>query len=108
FKSGFEEVYDYCRSSEAENIYCEYTFKEPFIYFLFYGQEDVRNYIDTVEYFSEQGTFDNIKSYSKYKYYLPEKREENSIVIVPQNKEINYELKEKSKVTINGFDIYKY
>ena len=108
FKSGFEEVYDYCRSSEAENIYCEYTFKEPFIYFLFYGQEDVRNYIDTVEYFSEQGTFDNIKSYGKYKFYLPEKIEENSIVIVPQNKEINYELKEKSKVTINGFDIYKY
>ena len=48
FTSGVEDVVDYCKSLDVDNIYCKYSFKEPFMYFMFYGQEDVREYLDYV------------------------------------------------------------
>lgn len=108
FNSGLEEVSKYCEESDCENVYCYYSFKEPFIYFLFYGQYDVNEYINSVQYFRENGIFDNIKSFKKYNFYLPKKIEENSIVIVPEGSDFNYNLEYKKKLHINQFDIYEY
>lgn len=107
FASGIEEVVDYCKQHDS-NVYCMYSFKEPFIYFMFYGQEDVNEYLDTVEYFEEGKTFENIKAFGKYKFYLPKEIEKNSIIIVPKNKEIEYNYESVRKVTINQFDIYEF
>ncbi len=108
FTSGVEDVVDYCKTLDVDNIYCKYSFKEPFVYFMFYGQEDVNEYLDTVEYFEEGRTFDNIRSFGKYKFYLPEESEKNSVIIVPKNTEIEYNDESVQKVTINQFDIYKF
>lgn len=108
FTSGVEDVVDYCKSLDVDNIYCKYSFKEPFMYFMFYGQEDVNEYLDTVEYFEEGRTFDNIRSFGKYKFYLPEEIEKNSVIIVPKNTEIEYNDESVQKVTINQFDIYEF
>ena len=108
FTSGVEDVVDYCKSLDVDNIYCKYSFKEPFMYFMFYGQEDVKEYLDTVEYFEEGRTFDNIRSFGKYKFYLPEEIEKNSVIIVPKNTEIKYNDESVQKVTINQFDIYEF
>lgn len=108
FTSGLKEVVEYCENSNVETVYCEYSFKEPFIYFLFYSKYDVNKYLDTVEYFNENGTFDNIKGFGKYKFYLPYNIEKDNIVIVPRNKEINYKLVYSNKITINQFDVYIY
>ena len=108
FTSGVEDVVDYCKTLDVDNIYCKYSFKEPFMYFMFYGQEDVNEYLDTVEYFEEGRTFDNIRSFGKYKFYLPEESEKNSVIIVPKNTEIEYNDESVQKVTINQFDIYKF
>ena len=108
FTSGVEDVVDYCKSLNVDNIYCKYSFKEPFMYFMFYGQEDVKEYLDTVEYFEEGRTFDNIRSFGKYKFYLPEEIEKNSVIIVPKNTEIKYNDESVQKVTINQFDIYEF
>lgn len=108
FTSGVEDVVDYCKSLDVDNIYCKYSFKEPFMYFMFYGQEDVREYLDTVEYFEEGRTFDNVGSFGKYKFYLPEEIEKNSVIIVPKNTEIKYNDESAQKVTINQFDIYEF
>ena len=108
FTSGVEDVVDYCKSLDVDNIYCKYSFKEPFMYFMFYGQEDVREYLDTVEYFEEGRTFDNVRSFGKYKFYLPEEIEKNSVIIVPKNTEIEYNDESAQKVTINQFDIYEF
>ncbi len=108
FTSGVEDVVDYCKSLDVDNIYCKYSFKEPFMYFMFYGQEDVREYLDTVEYFEEGRTFDNVRSFGKYKFYLPEEIEKNSVIIVPKNTEIKYNDESAQKVTINQFDIYEF
>ena len=108
FTSGVEDVVDYCKSLDVDNIYCKYSFKEPFMYFMFYGQEDVREYLDTVEYFEEGRTFDNVRSFGKYKFYLLEEIEKNSVIIVPKNTEIKYNDESAQKVTINQFDIYEF
>lgn len=108
FTSGVEDVVDYCKLLDVDNIYCKYSFKEPFMYFMFYGQEDVREYLDTVEYFEEGRTFDNVRSFGKYKFYLPEEIEKNSVIIVPKNTEIKYNDESAQKVTINQFDIYEF
>lgn len=106
FTSGMEEVVDYCNNLNAETIYCEYSFKEPFIYFLFYGQEDVNTYLQTVEYYRPNGTFENIKAFGKYRFYLPENIEENTVIIVKKDTSINKQY--KNKVSINQFDVYQF
>lgn len=108
FTSGIEEVSKYCEKEEYEDVYCLYSFKEPFIYFLFYAKYDTKDYIETVEFFREDGIFENVKSFGKYHFYLPENIPDKSIVIVPKNSEINFENNIKNKITINQFDLYEF
>ena len=75
---------------------------------MFYTEADVHEYLNTVQYFNENGTFDNIKSFGKYNFYLPENVEENSVIIVPKGSILNYDVQEKEKVSINQLDIYKF
>ncbi len=107
FTSGVEEVSKYCENGEYENVYCLYSFKEPFIYFLFYSEYDTNNYVETVEFFREDGTFENVKSFGKYHFYLPEDIPDKSIVIVPKNASIDFK-NIKNKVNINQFDLYEF
>ena len=108
FTSGVEGVVDYCNSLDEDMVYCQYSFKEPFIYFMFYGETDVHEYLDTVQYYEESRTFDNIKSFGKYKFYLPSEIKENSVIIVQKDTEKYYDEVCKNKVTINQFDIYEF
>lgn len=108
FTSGLEEVSEYCENSDAEEIYCYYSFKEPYIYFLFYDKKDVNEYVESVQYFYENGTFDNVESFGEYRFYLPDEVEEHTIVIVPKGKELDYDLEVKNKINVNQFDIYEY
>ena len=108
FTSGVEGVVDYCNSLDEDMVYCQYSFKEPFIYFMFYGETDVHEYLDTVQHYEESRTFDNIKSFGKYKFYLPSEIKENSVIIVQKDTEKYYDEVCKNKVTINQFDIYEF
>ena len=108
FTSGVKELAEYCKQSDAENVYCEYSFKEPFIYFMFYTKADVHEYINTVQYFKENRNFDNIKSYGKYKFYLPNDVEEGSIVVVKKDENLKYDQEPKEVKRVNQFDIYVY
>ena len=105
FTSGIKEVAEYCESQKVQNIYCDYSFKEPFIYFMFYTKANVNEYIQTVEYFKKDRNFDNIKSYGKYNFYLPKEIDEDCIIIVPEGKTL--ELEAEEKININQFVIYK-
>ena len=107
FTSGIKEVAQYCENSDCNKVYCQYSFKEPFIYFMFYTESDVNEYLDTVQYFSEDHIFDNIKSYGKYNFYLPDEVEENTIVIVTKDTELVYD-RSFNKTTVNQFDIYEF
>lgn len=108
FTSGVKELSDYCKEADSEQIYCYYSFKEPYIYMLFYQEYDTNDFIKTVEHFRNDGKFDDIKAFGKYRFYLPKEINENSLVVVPKNSNINYNLEYKNKLTINQFDVYEY
>ncbi len=108
FAKGMDEVIEYCENSDAETIYCIVNDNEPYIYFLFYNEFDVNTYIKTVELKDPNGTFRNIKSFDKYRFYVPENIEENTIVIVPTGIVPQYEQEIKNKTTIYDLDIYEY
>ena len=72
FVDGVEDTIEYLDSVEAKTIYIQYSYKEPYIYYLFYNKVNPHDYIDTVKYFRENGSFDNVKAFGKYRYYLPE------------------------------------
>lgn len=101
FQDNIQEVIEYVEETKVDNIYMEYTFKEPYIYVLFYTKANVNEFVNTVEYFNqERYGFDNVKSFGKYKFYLPEEINENekAAYIIPINEEINIK-SEKFKIT---------
>lgn len=101
FQDNIEEVIDYVEEAKVDNIYMEYSFKEPYIYVLFYAKKDANEFINTVEYFNqERYGFDNVKAFGKYKFYLPEDidENENAAYVVPINEDINVD-NEKFKIT---------
>ena len=86
FAEGMKEVIEYCNQSEAEKVYCVINNNEPYIYFLFYNEFDV----------------------NKYRVYLPDEIEENSILILPKGLQANYDKSIKSGITINNYEVYEY
>lgn len=121
FENGLEEVYNYLGSENKEegtiakrinendnikDIYIEYFYKEPYIYTLFYTQENPKFFNEQVELKSKDGYFDNVKSYGKYKYYLPEEvKPENGTIYVLENRNQKKQYEEQGfKVTeFNNF-----
>ena len=108
FTSGVKEVVEYCEASNEKDVYCYYSFKEPFIYFMFYSEADVNEYLNTVTYFKDDGIFDNVKSFGRYKFYFPEKIGEDMIVIVPEGSTFDGAESCLKKININQFDIYEF
>ena len=119
FKVDLKEVVEYVSSIDAEAIYVTNSFSEPYIFFLFYSKENPHNFIDTVKHFRNY-EFNDIKSYGKYYFYLPnklfdpitgkrfeeEKNETKKAVIVKFKDEIesddlqNYNMKDIGKFVI--------
>lgn len=107
FQDNIQEVIEYAETLNVDNIYMKYSFKEPYIYILFYSKENPHNFIDTVEYFrKDQNGFDNVKSFGKYRFYLPDNIEENknSAYIVPVDEEFNIDI---NKFKITNFKEFK-
>ena len=104
FEKDLKEMVEYAENSECDNVYVDYTFKEPYIYFLFYSEYNTKEYVDTVQFFREDGTFDNVKSFGKYKFYIPKEIEPNSLVIVDKKHDIQFE---EEKTELNNFYIYE-
>lgn len=102
FQDNIKEVVEYAENLDVENVYMEYSIKEPYIYFLFYSKTDVNNFINTVQYFREDRSgFDNVKSFGKYRFYLPEeiKLDKSIAYIVPIDEKLDDSIEENAKVT---------
>ena len=106
FISGVKDVIEYIDSSGAEKIYFQYAFKEPYIYVLYYTKYDVKKYLDTVQVFQENAKFDNIKSFGRYNFYLPQDyNEKDSLYVFAKNSveyidEKLFEIKEFEKYLV--------
>lgn len=105
FQDNIKEVVEYVQDIDVDTVYMEYSIKEPYIYFLFYGKVDTNEFVKTVEYFrQDRSGFDNVKAFGKYKFYLPEQINPNEKVayIVPIDEEI-----EDGKFKITEFKEFK-
>lgn len=104
FTNNVQEVIEYVENQDADKIYFEYAFKEPYIYVLYYGKYNTHDFVDTVDYFNEKGVFENVKSFGKYYFYLPEEfNEEKCLYVLKKNDDLqlNY-----SKFNIKEFKEY--
>lgn len=74
FTKNVEEVIKYVEKLDVDEVYFDYSCKEPYIYFLYYTKYNPKEFLKTVEYFNDEklGTFDEIKGFGKYNFYMPE------------------------------------
>lgn len=105
FTDGVKEPIEYVESSDAEKIYVQYSFKEPYIYVLYYTKTDAHNYIDTVQYINERGNFENIAGFGKYHFVHDLTLEEDKDNIYMMKKE-NIENIDTEKWDVVEFEKY--
>ena len=96
FINGVENVIKYTKSLDKEKIYFEYSFKEPYIYILFYNKEDTNEFVSTVKYKNNHKDFNSVEEFGKYKFYLPQKlsKSENICYIMKKSTSKKYEIDE--------------
>ncbi len=96
FVNGVENVIEYIDTLDVDKIYFEYAFKEPYIYVCFYNQISPYELKDTIKYKDEEGIFDNVESFGKYYFYIPDEidLEENAAYVLKKESvsEINLDL----------------
>ena len=98
-----KEVIEYVEKVKDRKIYIEYAFKEPYIYVLYYTKYNTHDFIDSVQYIDNEnlGKFDNIKSFGRYNFYIPDDQEKypDAVFVVKKkkNKQIDYSKYKKLK-----------
>ena len=106
FVNDIKEVIGYVDNLEAEEIYFEYDFKEPYIYVLYYTEYNPNEFNSTKKYFDNEyiGSFDNIKGFGKYNFYIPESLDDTKKTVYIINKNnldnldySNFQIKEFNK-----------
>lgn len=107
FYDNIENIIKYSNNIEADKIYFQYAFKEPYIYLLFYNKGNTKEFIETVKYKNNKKGFDAVESYGKYIFSLPNEINENENVayIMLKNKENDYDIDETiwNKTYIDDF-----
>ena len=68
FESNLEEPIEYLNTLQDREIYITNSIKEPYIYVLFYTKYDTRDFVNTVEYYNEDGAFRQVKSFGNYNF----------------------------------------
>ena len=96
FINGVENVIKYTKSLDKEKIYFEYSFKEPYIYILFYNKEDTNEFVSTVKHKNNRKDFNSVEEFGKYKFYLPQKlsKSENICYVMKKSTIKNFEIDE--------------
>lgn len=82
---------------DVETIYVSDSVNMPYIFTLFYDNENPYEFLDSVVYFNENSAFEYVMEYGKYCFYLPVKEYplENSALIVDNER-------------LNEFDLANY
>lgn len=95
FENQIEEMIEYVSGINDKEIYVTNTIKDTYIYFLFYGKDTPMEFNNTVEYATQGANFEVVKSYGKYRFYIPDelKNEKDKMYVLPRenNLEINNE-----------------
>ena len=109
FINNAKEVIKYLENKN-QKIYMEYSFKEPYIYVMFYNKMEPEAFADTAQFFNKNGVFANVKAIKNYNFYLPERIEntENYIYVINKNNNLNIDYNKFNVQEINNFLILEY
>ena len=109
FINNAKEVIKYLENKN-QKIYMEYSFKEPYIYVMFYNKMEPEAFADTAQFFNKNGVFANVKAIKNYNFYLPERIEntENYIYVINKNNNLNIDYNKFNVQEIKNFLILEY
>lgn len=109
FITDAKEVIEYLNDKE-EKIYIQYSFKEPYIYVMFYNEIEPEIFLKTAQFFYTDGIFENVKSLKNYNFYLPEKIEnlKDCIYVINKNNSLDIDYETFNIKEINDFLILEY
>ena len=96
FNSEAENVIRYVDKLDVDIINFDYSFKEPYIYILFYTKQNPNDFVKTVEY-NENVAFERVKAFGKYKFYNIKEikqTEQKDVYVIPKYTEKDFEIDE--------------
>ena len=79
FAVGLKEPLEYVEKLDVKRVYIVRDFPQPYIYTLFYTKTDVNVFIDTVKYKAEKVAFEDILSFGKYYFDIPNDLNEENV-----------------------------
>ena len=107
FYDKIENVIKYTDKIDADNIYFQYAFKEPYIYILFYNKCNPKDFSLTAKYKNDIKSFDSVISFGKYRFYLPNEidDEKDTAYVMKKKEENHYNINENiwKKIYIDDF-----
>ena len=106
FETDIDEMVEYVDNLDVDKVYIDKSFTEPYIYVLLYSKYNTKDFDSTVEYFTKGQNFDQVKSFGKYNFYIPENIEDEKAVYVVQNsKKLDIDYSKYKVTTLKRFTI---
>ncbi len=107
FQNQVENVIEYVDKLKVDKIYFDYSFKETYIYVLFYTKVNPHEFANTVKY-RENATYERVKSFGKYEFYSIEEIKNTNLkeaYVIPIQKAEVLDIEEDiwNKIYINNF-----
>ena len=82
FFASFDKALEYATSESDGDIYITDQINQPYILTLFYTKESPEIYLDTVEKNFSHVAFEQIKSYDRFYFYIPDNAADNAAYIL--------------------------
>lgn len=111
FVDKIESTIKYVDNLDADTVYMQYLYKEPYIYNLFYTKENPHTFHSTVQYkIGDKAGFENVKAYGKYRFYLPKdiKPEKGVVYVISIKNASNIDYSKWNATYIDNFIILEY
>lgn len=106
FETDIQEMVEYVDNLDVDKIYIDKSFTEPYIYVSLYSKYNTKDFNNTVEYYTKGQNFDQVKSFGKYNFYIPENiGKEKAVYVVQNSKKLDIDYSEYKVTTLEGFTI---
>jgi hypothetical protein len=106
FETDIQEMVEYVDNLDVDKIYIDKSFTEPYIYVSLYSKYNTKDFNNTVEYYTKGQNFDQVKSFGKYNFYIPENiGKEKAVYVVQNGKKLDIDYSEYKVTTLERFTI---
>ena len=106
FETDIQEMVEYVDNLDVDKIYIDKSFTEPYIYVSLYSKYNTKDFNNTVEYYTKGQNFDQVKSFGKYNFYIPDNiGKEKAVYVVQNGKKLDIDYSEYKVTTLERFTI---